>query len=213
MCRPWHRVVERDKIKDTIYQDKITETAWESRPQSRFHQPIPSNISNPPSYDEQVSVLSLSVRRGGLQGFGLNSSLFIYTELSQSPMLFSLGSIIVKGGKILSSGYNHQRTHYDETYTRPHGKPVSMHAEMHAIFNITGGRSPPIKQQVQAGSPPKRQRQQGGTPKAPGSKATLSGLSQQHLSRDCIQHTELRCRRQDNLFLPSDPWSIAGRIN
>ncbi|KAJ7574018.1 hypothetical protein C8J56DRAFT_803502, partial [Mycena floridula] len=72
----------------------------------------------------------------------------------QSPMLFNLGSIIIKGGKIVSSGYNHQRPHYDEVSVAnvATGRPVSMHVEMHAIFNITGGRAPPMKQQVQAGS-------------------------------------------------------------
>jgi len=56
----------------------------------------------------------------------------------------------VKGGKIISAGYNHHRPHYDgaETGTRGHRKPVSMHAEMHAIFNLTG-MSPSFKKQVQ----------------------------------------------------------------
>src|ERR1700722_11493959 len=65
-------------------------------------------------------------------------------------MSFKLGAVMVKGGKIISTGYNHHRTHYDgaEAQTRGHRKPVSMHAEMHAIFNLTG-MSPSFKQQVQ----------------------------------------------------------------
>ncbi|KAI0041660.1 hypothetical protein FA95DRAFT_1565144, partial [Auriscalpium vulgare] len=40
----------------------------------------------------------------------------------------------------MSTGYNHHRTHYDgaDLPTRGHRKPVSMHAEMHAIFSLTG---------------------------------------------------------------------------
>ncbi len=79
-------------------------------------------------------------------------------------MSFTLGSIIVKGGKIISTGYNHQRTHYDElTIDTAFGRPVSMHAEMHAIFNLTGGRAPPFRQQVQPdpAQPQKRKRTQG----------------------------------------------------
>ncbi|KAF9043766.1 hypothetical protein BDZ89DRAFT_1089924 [Hymenopellis radicata] len=76
---------------------------------------------------------------------------------SKSPMSFTLGSIIIKGGKIISTRYNHQRTHYDEfTIATAFGRPVSMHAEMHAIFNLTDGRAPPFKQQVQ----PRKRKQQ-----------------------------------------------------
>ncbi|KAH9943891.1 hypothetical protein B0H21DRAFT_823431 [Amylocystis lapponica] len=69
---------------------------------------------------------------------------------SKSPMCFTLGAVMVKGGKIISSGYNHHRPHYDgaEIHTHGHRKPVSMHAEMHAIFNCTG-MSPSFKKQVQ----------------------------------------------------------------
>ncbi|KAF9043768.1 hypothetical protein BDZ89DRAFT_1059217 [Hymenopellis radicata] len=80
---------------------------------------------------------------------------------SKSPMSFTLGSIIVKGGKIISTGYNHQRTHYDElTIATAFGRPVSMHAEMHAIFNLTGGRAPPFRQQVQPDPAQPRKRKQ-----------------------------------------------------
>lgn len=66
-------------------------------------------------------------------------------------MNYSLGAILVKGGKIISTGHNHHRTHYDGNHVRTQGhrKPVSMHAEMHAIFNVTG-MSPSFKQQVRA---------------------------------------------------------------
>ncbi|KAF7795114.1 hypothetical protein EIP86_006260 [Pleurotus ostreatoroseus] len=58
---------------------------------------------------------------------------------------------MVKGGKIISTGYNHHRTHYDggELVTHGNRKPVSMHAEMHAIYNVTG-MTPSFKTQVQA---------------------------------------------------------------
>ncbi|KAI9058723.1 hypothetical protein FKP32DRAFT_1581469 [Trametes sanguinea] len=69
---------------------------------------------------------------------------------SKSPMCFTLGAVMVKGGKVISSGYNHHRPHYDglELKTHGHRKPVSMHAEMHAIFTLTG-MSPSFKTQVQ----------------------------------------------------------------
>jgi pyrimidine deaminase RibD-like protein len=69
---------------------------------------------------------------------------------SKSPMCFTLGAVLVKGGKVISSGYNHHRPHYDgaEVRTRGHRKPVSMHAEMHAIFSLTG-MSPSFRKQRQ----------------------------------------------------------------
>ncbi|CDO77481.1 hypothetical protein BN946_scf184902.g15 [Trametes cinnabarina] len=69
---------------------------------------------------------------------------------TKSPMCFTLGAVMVKGGKVISSGYNHHRPHYDgaEVKTHGHRKPVSMHAEMHAIFSLTG-MSPSFKTQVQ----------------------------------------------------------------
>lgn len=68
----------------------------------------------------------------------------------KSPMCFKLGAVVVKGGKIISAGYNHHRPHYDGAEVQRHGhrKPVSMHAEMHAIFSLTG-MSPSFKKQVQ----------------------------------------------------------------
>ena len=59
--------------------------------------------------------------------------------VSKSPMCFVLSAVLVKGGKVISSGYKH-RPHYDgaEVRTRGHRKPVSMHAEMHTIFSLTG---------------------------------------------------------------------------
>ena len=66
----------------------------------------------------------------------------------KSPIHFTLGAVLVKGGKVISSGYNHHRPHYDgaEVRTRRHHKPVSMYAEMHAIFNLTG-MSPSFRKQ------------------------------------------------------------------
>ncbi|KAG8908820.1 hypothetical protein FRB99_003058 [Tulasnella sp. 403] len=71
---------------------------------------------------------------------------------SKSTMCFHLGALLVKGGKVISSGYNHHRTHYDGSDSS-HGqrKPVSMHAEMHAIYNATG-MSPAFSKQVQGDS-------------------------------------------------------------
>ncbi|KIY72555.1 hypothetical protein CYLTODRAFT_367269 [Cylindrobasidium torrendii FP15055 ss-10] len=82
----------------------------------------------------------------------------------KSPMSFTLGSIIVKGGKVVSSGFNHQRTNYDElTLETAHCKAISMHAEMHAIWNLTRGRAPPFKQLLQpcASVAPKRKSRPG----------------------------------------------------
>lgn len=84
----------------------------------------------------------------------MNKTTFYLSECekaaAKSPMCFKLGAVLVKGGKVISSGYNHHRPHYDgaEVNQRGHRKPVSMHAEMHAIFNITG-MSPSFKAQVQ----------------------------------------------------------------
>ena len=95
---------------------------------------------------------------------------------SKSTMCFTLGAIMVKGGKVISSGHNHHRPHYEGPEVLTHGhckvsrthtlasrycslisalaesvrgrKPMSMHAEMHAIFSLTG-MSPSFKTQVQ----------------------------------------------------------------
>ena len=61
----------------------------------------------------------------------------------KSPMCFTLGAVLVKGGKVLGSGYNHHRTQYDGG--RGGKRPVSMHAEMHAIYNACGARMPAFK--------------------------------------------------------------------
>ncbi|KAJ7630114.1 hypothetical protein DFH06DRAFT_1480194 [Mycena polygramma] len=71
------------------------------------------------------------------------SNLTLY--FSQSTMYYTLGAVIVKGGKVLSSGCNHQRPNYD---TPGSGRPVSMHAEMASIFNATRGAAPARKQQA-----------------------------------------------------------------
>ncbi|KAH8077087.1 hypothetical protein BXZ70DRAFT_902471 [Cristinia sonorae] len=69
---------------------------------------------------------------------------------TKSPMCFTLGAIMVKGGKVISRGYNHYRPNYDGAEVHTHGfrKPVSMHAEMHAILNCTG-MTPSFKTQLQ----------------------------------------------------------------
>ena len=40
---------------------------------------------------------------------------------TKSPMIFTLGAVMVKGGKIISTGYNHHRTHYDGSEMSTHG--------------------------------------------------------------------------------------------
>lgn len=85
-------------------------------------------------------------------------------------MYFTLGCVIVgavprssitanvfaqvKGGKVISTGFNHQRPNYEcrEPLGRAalaNGLPFSMHAEMAAIFKLTRGEAPALKQQVQ----------------------------------------------------------------
>ncbi|KZT55424.1 hypothetical protein CALCODRAFT_484798 [Calocera cornea HHB12733] len=62
-------------------------------------------------------------------------------------MAYMLGAIIVKGGKVLSHGHNHRRTHYDGSPgNETHQTAMSMHAEMHAIYSATGF-SPAFKTQ------------------------------------------------------------------
>jgi len=60
-------------------------------------------------------------------------------------MCFTLGAALVK---VILSGYNYHRSHYDggDVCTRRHRKPVSMHAEMYAIFSLTG-MSPSFRMQ------------------------------------------------------------------
>ncbi|KAI9435795.1 hypothetical protein H4582DRAFT_1817248 [Lactarius indigo] len=104
---------------------------------------------------------------------------------SKSPMCFTLGAVLVKGGKVISSGYNHHRPHYDgaEVRTRGHRKPVSMHAEMHAIFSLTG-MSPSFRKQqgARAGTSPPLQ-----TPRpslhARGTRAAFHGPSRPSAKR------------------------------
>lgn len=101
----------------------------------------------------------------------------------KSPMCFTLGAVLVKGGKIISSGYNHHRPHYDGLQVRTHGhrKPVSMHAEMHAIYALTG-MSPSFRKQQGARAAGK---QSGETPPLKGSVpfAGGEGHPEQRLSR------------------------------
>ncbi|KAI6019539.1 hypothetical protein BKA83DRAFT_4307404 [Pisolithus microcarpus] len=74
----------------------------------------------------------------------MHKSNFYYSQCveaaSKSTMNFHLGAVLVKGGKVISSGHNHCRTHYDGKDVREQGhrKPASMHAEMHAIHSLTG---------------------------------------------------------------------------
>ncbi|KAF9497395.1 hypothetical protein BDN71DRAFT_1387677 [Pleurotus eryngii] len=93
--------------------------------------------------------LSMCVEAASKARINLPMSIHCFEPISdQSPMNFNLGSIIVKGGKVLSSGYNHQRSHYDEAYNNSLATPLSMHSEMHAIFKFTRGKAPSFKQQT-----------------------------------------------------------------
>ncbi|KAJ7459497.1 hypothetical protein B0H11DRAFT_2286416 [Mycena galericulata] len=78
----------------------------------------------------------------------MNKSQFYLSQCveaaSKSTMYYTLGSAIVKGGKVVSTGFNHQRPNYDSVGK---GMPPSMHAEMACIFNATRGRAPAQKQQ------------------------------------------------------------------
>ncbi|KAJ7658494.1 hypothetical protein B0H17DRAFT_1163248 [Mycena rosella] len=82
----------------------------------------------------------------------MNKSQFYLSQCadaaSKSTMYYRLGSVLVKGGKIMARGANHQRPNYE---TPRNGLPLSMHAEMACIFNATRGLSPALKQQVQPG--------------------------------------------------------------
>ncbi|KAK7055519.1 CMP/dCMP-type deaminase domain-containing protein [Favolaschia claudopus] len=75
---------------------------------------------------------------------------------SKSTMYYQLGSVIVKGGKVISTGFNHQRPNYCEPRN---GRPMSMHAEMASIFNATRGAAPALKQQQQQQQQRKEQQQ------------------------------------------------------
>ncbi|KAJ7735889.1 hypothetical protein B0H16DRAFT_1731014 [Mycena metata] len=79
----------------------------------------------------------------------MNKSQFYLSQCadaaSKSTMYYNLGSVIVKGGKVISRGCNHQRPNYDMPGK---GTPVSMHAEMASIYNATRGRAPAPKQQI-----------------------------------------------------------------
>ncbi|KAI0262702.1 hypothetical protein BC834DRAFT_939411 [Gloeopeniophorella convolvens] len=117
----------------------------------------------------------------------MNKTQFYLSECadaaSKSPMCFTLGAVLVKGGKIISSGYNHHRPHYDgaEVRTRGHRKPVSMHAEMHAIFNLTG-MSPSFRKQqgARTGTVPQLQTRfspRAGSPPPPTRSPTFKGAA------------------------------------
>ncbi|KAJ7353114.1 hypothetical protein DFH08DRAFT_774071 [Mycena albidolilacea] len=98
----------------------------------------------------------------------MNKSQFYLSQCadaaSKSTMYYTLGSVIVKGGKVISTGFNHQRPNYDTPGNN--GRPVSMHAEMASIFNATRGAAPALKQQVKPGkctaTPTTTQRQRTG---------------------------------------------------
>lgn len=81
---------------------------------------------------------------------------------TKSTMYYRLGSVLVKGGKVISTGFNHQRPNYEKP---GNGLPLSMHAEMACIFNATRGQAPALKQQVQPGkctATPETTRKRGG---------------------------------------------------
>jgi deoxycytidylate deaminase len=56
-----------------------------------------------------------------------------YEAAEKSDMYFKHGSAIVKGGTILSTGYNHSRSRFDNS------NYCSMHSEMHALWCFKEG--------------------------------------------------------------------------
>ncbi|KAG8984782.1 hypothetical protein FRB93_006313 [Tulasnella sp. JGI-2019a] len=60
----------------------------------------------------------------------------------KSHMSYTLGAVLVKGGKILSSGYNHHSSRHNGcAETTKSSLSLSIHAEMHAISNALGNHS------------------------------------------------------------------------
>ncbi|KAL5498197.1 hypothetical protein ACEPAH_2327 [Sanghuangporus vaninii] len=116
----------------------------------------------------------------------MSKSQFYLSECAQaaskSPMCFKLGAVMVKGGKVISSGFNHHRPHYDgaEVHRHGHRKPVSMHAEMHAIFSLTG-MSPSFRKQVQGAE---RRVPQRAPPLPPCRTGTGGGAEEQYGQRE-----------------------------
>ena len=57
---------------------------------------------------------------------------------SKSQMCFTLGAIMVKGGKVISSGHNHHRPHYDGAEVPTHGhRKVRTICEVHSPPRLT----------------------------------------------------------------------------
>ncbi|OJT11310.1 hypothetical protein TRAPUB_12185 [Trametes pubescens] len=54
---------------------------------------------------------------------------------SKSSMCFTLGAVMVKGGKVISSGYNHHRPHYDGSDVRTHGHRKAWSVGFHSLHN------------------------------------------------------------------------------
>ncbi|KAJ6578768.1 hypothetical protein DFH09DRAFT_913967 [Mycena vulgaris] len=113
----------------------------------------------------------------------MNKSQFYLSQCvdaaSKSTMYYKLGAVLVKGGKVISTGHNHQRPNYEAPR---HGKPLSMHAEMACIFNATRGRAPALKQQVQPGkrtaTPETTRKRDGATEKQEARNAASGGATQ-----------------------------------
>ncbi len=53
---------------------------------------------------------------------------------SKSTMIFTLGAVMVKGGKIISTGYNHRKPHYDGSVHGSHGHRKVRHLYSNTIW-------------------------------------------------------------------------------
>ncbi|KAI0248922.1 hypothetical protein BJV78DRAFT_1284368 [Lactifluus subvellereus] len=73
---------------------------------------------------------------------------------SKSPMCFTLGAVLVKGGKVISSGYNHHRPHYDGA--EPHGHvPVLPQAARRARRRVPAVANTGRRPSLHAGGTPR----------------------------------------------------------
>ncbi|KAJ7153466.1 hypothetical protein C8R43DRAFT_885683 [Mycena crocata] len=129
----------------------------------------------------------------------MNKSQFYLSQCadaaSKSTMYHTLGAAIVKGGKVISTGYNHQRPNYD---TPGNGTPMSMHAEMTAIFKLTRGRAPALKQQVQP-------RHRTATPKTTARKRDSTSYKQERCAAVGAAAQRLRVAAgRESRFLPEE---------
>ncbi|KAJ7730240.1 hypothetical protein DFH07DRAFT_969236 [Mycena maculata] len=95
----------------------------------------------------------------------MNKSQFYLSQCaeaaSKSTMYYTLGSVLVKGGKVISTGFNHQRPNYDSLGK---GMAPSMHAGYRADYHEQRWRAyltPPVAKPRGKSSKFNRAREQG----------------------------------------------------